>query len=258
MRLVAGVVGTELLSEVQARCDNVSDPAPYADWLAEARIAADFGLLVLKRTSSDPVVTRTAFGDAWAAAVDSSESVGRADGRWPLPGPGKYDVDFFPMTKRPAFPIFAMTGPTVAAVRQGGWNLDLGFGRPSPNPVTQVEMRSTLRDGTTVSVQTETGERWALPALRVSDLSSHRAITEQLLLAMNDRSAPWQVRPVQVDGAIRELLVLDLDSDALPAGVVGPNMIAVGQIKDAHVTIVCDDPNIDLNLATISPEDLLG
>lgn len=57
MRLVAGVVGTQLLSEMQARCDDVSDPAPDADWPAEARIAADFGLLVLTGTTSDQVVT---------------------------------------------------------------------------------------------------------------------------------------------------------------------------------------------------------
>ena len=169
MRLVSGVVGTESLSGVQARCDDPSDPAPDADWQAEARIAADFGLLVLTGTGIDHIVTRTPFGDAWAARVGSSESVARADGRWPLPGPGKYEVDFFPLTKPPTFPIFALTGPNIAAVRQGGWNLELGFGQPSPNAVTQVEMRSTLRDGTTVSVQTATGERWSLPALHVSD-----------------------------------------------------------------------------------------
>lgn len=246
VRLVAGVIGTESLSDVQARCDDLSDPAPDADWLAEARIAADFGWLMLTEKGGDQTVTRTPFGDAWAATVASSETAARADGRWPLPGPGKYEVNFFPLTRRPAFPIFAPTGPTVAAVRQGGWNVDLRFGQPGPNPVTQVEMRSTLQDGTTVSVQTESGQPWALPALHVSDLRSHRAITKELLSAMSNRSAPWQVRSAQVDGASRELLVLDLNSEALPAGVTGPNMLAVGQMHDSYVTIICDDPNIDL------------
>lgn len=194
---MAGIIGTELLSEVQARCDDPENAAPDADWQAEARIAADFGLLVLLGSDRDRTVTRTPFGDAWVATVDFSAA--RAGGRPPIPGPGRYDVDFFPLTKRPTFPIFALTGPTVASIRQGGWNLERGFGQPDPNPVTQVEMRSILRDGTIVSVQTETGERWALPALRVSEPGSHRAITDQLLAAMATRSAPWQVRPLGQD-----------------------------------------------------------
>ena len=257
MRLVYGTIGTELLSAVQMRCDDPQDPAPNADWQTEALIAADYGLLVLTGADSDQTVTRTKFGDAWAATLDPTDPLARVKDRWPLPGPGKFEVEYFPLTKRPTFPVFALTGPTVASIRQGGWNLDLGFGQPGPNPVTQVEMRSTLRDGTFVSVQTETGERWALPALRVSDLRRHGVITERLLAAIADRSAPWQVRPVDVDGTRQELLVLDLLSDALPAGITGPGMLAVGQLGDTQITIICDDPTIDLSLTIVPADDLL-
>ena len=75
---------------------------------------------------------------------------------------------------------------------------------------------------------------------------------------MADRSAPWQTRALQVDGTSRDILVLDLNSDLLPAGVTGPNMLALGQVGDSQITIVCDDPNVDLNLTTIPTEDLLG
>lgn len=258
VRLVSGTTGTELLSEVQARCDDPVGKAPDADWQTEARIAADFGLLVLAGTGSDMTVARTPFGDAWAATVDPSKPLARVEDRWPLPGPGKFDVDFFPLTKRPTFPVFAVTGPAVASIRQSGWNLDLGFGQPGPNPVTDVEMRSTLHDGTAVSVQTATGERWALPALRLSDVSSYRSIAEQLLAAMADRSAPWQVRPLDVDGTRHEILVLDLHSDALPAGITGPGMLAVAQLDNTQITVICDDPNVDLALTTITVDDLLS
>ncbi len=183
MRWVSGITGTELLSDVQVRGEDPQDPAPDPDWQTEARIAADFGLLVLTGAGNDQTVTRTQFGDAWAATFDPTDPVARVHDRWPLPGPAEFEVEFFPLTERPTFPVFALTGPTVASIRQGGWNLDLGFGEPGPNPVTQVEMRSTLRDGTSVSVQTATGERWGLPALRVSDLSRHVVITERLLAA---------------------------------------------------------------------------
>ena len=43
VRLVSGVIGSESLSDVQARCDDLSYPAPDSDWPAEARIAADLG-----------------------------------------------------------------------------------------------------------------------------------------------------------------------------------------------------------------------
>ncbi len=257
MRLVSGVIGTELLSEVQARCDDFNDPAPDGDWQTEARIAADFGLLVLTGSGDDCTVTRTPFGDRWAATFDSSDPLATVDERWPLPGPGKFDVEFFPLTKRPTFPIFALTGPTVGSVRQGGWGLDLGFGQQGLNPVTEVEMRSVLIDGTPVSVQTATGERWALPALRLSDPSMYRAIAERLLAAMVDCSAPWQVRTVPIDGTSHEILVLDLNSDALPAGVTGPNMLAVGPVDGTQITIISDDSNVALNLTTIPVDDLL-
>lgn len=257
VRLVSGVIGTELLSDVPVRCDDPQDPAPDTDWQTEARIAADFGLLVLTGAGNDQTVTRTQFGDAWAATLDPADPLARVEDRWPLPGPGKFEVEFFPLT-RPTFPVFALTGPTVASIRPGGWNLDLGFGQPGPNPVTQVEMRSTLRDGTFVSVQTATGERWALPALRVSDLSRHGAISERLLTAMADRSAPWQVRPLDVDGTRHAILVLDLLSDALPAGITGPGMLAVGQLDDTQITIICDDPTVDLSLTTIPADDLIA
>lgn len=258
VRLVSGTTGTELLSDVQARCDDPEDPAPDADWQTEARIAADFGLFVLAGTGSDQTVARTQFGDAWAATFDPSDPLARVEDRWPLPGPGKCDVDFFPLTKRPTFSVFALTGPTVASIGQGSWNLDLGFGQPGPNPVTEVEMRSTLRDGTPVSVQTATGDRYALPALCLSDVSSYRSIAERLLAAMADRSAPWQVRPLDVDGTRHEILVLDLLSDALPAGITGPGMLAVGQLDNTQITVIYDDPNVDLTLTTIKADDLLA
>ncbi|MET3807357.1 hypothetical protein ABIB25_004380 [Nakamurella sp. UYEF19] len=75
---------------------------------------------------------------------------------------------------------------------------------------------------------------------------------------MADRSAPWQVRPRDVDGARHEILVLDLDSDALPAGITGPAMLAVSQIGDTQITIICDDPNVELNLTMIPTDDLLA
>lgn len=255
--MVSGVIGTELLSEVQARCDDLNGPAPDSDWQTEARIAADFGLLVLTGAGDDCTITRTPFGGQWAATIDPSDPLARVDHRWPLPGPGKFDVEFFPLTKRPTFPIFALTGPTVGSVRQGGWNLDLGFGQQQLNPVTEVEMRSVLVDGTPVSVQTAAGERWALPALRLSDPSMYRAVAERLLEALADRSAPWQVRHISIDGSSHEILVLDLNSNALPAGVTGPNMLAVGQINGTQVTIISDDPSVVLNLTTIPADDLL-
>jgi len=258
VRLVSGIIGTELLSDVQVRCDDRLDPAPDADWQTEARIAADFGLLVLTGDGNEQTVSRTQFGAVWAATLDPTDPLAGVKDRWPLPGPGKFGVEFFPLTKRPTFPVFAFTGPAVASIRQGGWNLDLGFGQPGPNPVTEVEMRSTLRDGTFVSVQTATGKRWALPALRVSDPSRQAAITERLLAAVADRSAPWQVRPLHVDGTRQKILVLDLLSDALPAGVTGPGMLAVGQFDNTQITIICDAPTVDLSLTTIPAEDLLA
>lgn len=118
-------------------------------------------------------------------------------------------------------------------------------------------MRSTLRDGTLVSVQTANGERWALPALRVSDLGRYRAITDRLLAAMADRLAPWQVRPLDVDGLSHDILVVDLRSDALPAGITGPGMLAVGKFDNTQITVICDYPSVDLTLPTIDADDLL-
>ena len=258
MRLVHGTTGTELLSAVQERCDDLEDRAPDADWQAEARTAADCGVLVLAGTGSDQTVTRTQFGDVWVAPFDPSDPLARVEDRWPLPGPGNFEVEFFPLTRRPTFPVFALTGPTVASIRQGVWNLQLGFGQPQKNPVTEVEMRSTLHDGTLVSVQTATGDRYALPALRLSDVSGYRLVAERLLAAIADRSAPWQVRPLDVDGTRHEILVLDLYSDALPAGIPGPGMLAVCQLDDTQITVICDKPNVDLTLTTITADDLLA
>lgn len=259
MRLVSGIIGTQLLSDVQARCDDSQDPAPDADWHTEARIAADLGLIVLTGAGRDMTVTRTHFGDVWAATLDSANPLARVDHRWPLPGPGKFEVEFFPLVKRPTFPILALSGPAVVAIRQGGWNMHLGFGRPASNPITEVEMRSTLGDGTTVSVQTAVGERWALPALRLADLGDYPAIAQRLLAAMADRSAPWQVRPLDIDGIRHDILMLDLLSDTLPAGITGPGLLAVGQLDDTQITIICDhDPPVDLTLTTITADDLLA
>ena len=48
-------------------------------------------------------------------------------------------------------------------------------------------MRSALHDGTQVSVQKAAGDRYVLPALRLSDISSYQFVTERLLAAMADR-----------------------------------------------------------------------
>lgn len=257
-RLVRGVIGTERLVDAQARLDDPDDPAPTADWRIEAAIAADFGLLVQAGSGEYQTVTRTVFGDAWAAAFGPGDPSARNEGRWPLPGPGKFEVLFFPLTQQPAFSVFALSGPTVATIRQGGWNRARGFGQPAPNPVTDVEMRSTLHDGTDVSVQSAVGDRVALPALHLSDVKAHRLITERLLTALTDRAAPWRVQLADVDGAPRELLVLDMRSDALPGQIVGPRLLAVGDVDGTQFTIVGDDPDLELALTRIDSDDLRG
>ena len=255
--LVRGISGTERLSDARARLDDPADPAPAGDWHTEARIAADWGLLVLAGDGGQLTVSRTEFGDAWAATFDPADPFAKNDGRWPLPGPGKFDVWYYPLIKRPAFSVFALAGPTVVSIRQGGWNLDRGFGQPAPNPVTEVEMRSTRMDGTEVSVQSA-AERTALPALHLSTMKAYRSVIEQLLAALDDRSAPWQVRALDVDGVKCDVLVLDMHSDALPKEVIGPGLLAVADIDRTHITIVGDDPDTELALTRIDPDDLLG
>lgn len=44
-------------------------------------------------------------------------------------------------------------------------------------------MRSALHDGTQVSVQKAAGDRYVLPALRLSDISSYQFVAERLLAA---------------------------------------------------------------------------
>ncbi len=254
---MCGTTATERLSDVQARCDDPQDPSPHADWQTEALIAADLGLLVLTGNDADRTVTRTEFGDAWAATFDPSDLFAKVPDRWPLPGPGKFEVDYFPLTKRPDFSVFALTGPAVASVHQGGWNLVNGFGQPEPNPVSAVEMHSTLDDGTKISVQSADGDISALP-LHLADPSTHHAVIEQLTAATIAKSAPWQIRPLDVDGHHREFLVLDLRSEALPEGVTGPALLAFTQLDDTQITIVCDDPRVNVALARIASVDLLG
>ena len=258
VRLVMGTSEVELLSNVQARCDDPQDPAPDADWQTEARVAADYGLLVLAGAGAEQSVARTKFGDTWAESFGCSDPLSGAGAAWPLPGPGKFDVHFFPLPARPPFPLFALTGPAVDAVRQGGWNLERGLGKAGLNPITQVEMRSTLHNGTWVTVLAETGDRVWISGLRLAENSRYEQISKRLLAAIADRATPWEVRALDVDGERRDILVLNLFSDDLPAGVTGPGLLAVTQIDDAQVTIIGEDPNTELRLSTIDPADLVA
>lgn len=65
-------------------------------------------------------------------------------------------------------------------------------------------------------------------------------------------------RALDVDGERRDILVLNLLRDDLPAGVTGPGLLAVTQIDDAQVTIIGEDPNTELRLSTIDPADLVA
>lgn len=167
-------------------------------------------------------------------------------------------MQFFPLPTRPTFPVFTLTGAGLDAVRQGGWKLERGLGTGGPNPVTQVEVRSTLHDGTWVTVVAETGDREWIHGLRLAANSRYELIFTRLLAAIGDRAAPWELRALEVDGERRDILVLDLLSDAIPAGVTGPGLLAVTQIDDTLVTMIGEDPNVELTLSTIKPDDLLA
>lgn len=259
MRLACAVTVPEPLFDVVARLDG-PDGLPNRFDLAtqEARVAASFGVLTIAGTGHQQTVTRTAYGDAWSAGRDAAGR--RTDGSrtWPRPGRGRFDILFHPLTQRPSFPVFALTGPVVTAIRQGGWNLERGFGESPPNPVSEVEMRGTLIDGTEVSVQSASG-RSALPAVRLSDPEAYLPVQEQLMAAMIHCSAPWQIRSVDVDGAVTDLLILDLSSAALPTAVIDrAGLLAVAQLGDTAVSVVSDNPDVQLALTTIPADDIIG
>lgn len=116
---------------------------------------------------------------------------------WLLPGPGRFDVEFYPLTHRPAFPVLALTGPDVATTRQGGWNQEHGFTRPQPNPVIEVEMRSTLHDGAAVSVKSSSNTEWVpLSALHLSNPTNFMSVADRLRSALAAETAPWQTKSV--------------------------------------------------------------
>ena len=251
--------GPERLSRVAARlgdCDSEADPSA-AGWASAVAIAEAWGLLTVSGPGDDPTLTRTVFGDAWAAQHDLSGRPLQEDQAWP-PGPGRFALLSYPLTRRPLFPVLALTGPAVSEIRQGIWNVEYGFGRWVPNPVTDVEMHSSLLDGTGVTVQSAGRERFGFPALKLSDLAVYPEAAELLTTALNAGAEPWQIRPIEVDGTVVEACVLDLKSTALPAGVVGPALLAVFRVGTAEVTVIAENRKFELVFTEITPEDLLG
>lgn len=97
-----------------------------------------------------------------------------------------------------------------------------------------------------------------MPGLRLAESSSYWSIAERLLVAITDRLPPWQVRPLDVDGERHDVLVLDLDGDALPAGITGPALLAVAQIDNTQITVIGNDPTVELSLTPIEADDLLA
>ena len=253
--LAREVTGAERLADVRARIDDADDPVPEDEWQADVRMAVNVGLVTVSGAGSgdDRTVSRTPFGDAWAALDRST----KRQGPWCLPGPGQYDVLFYPVPKRPEFPVFAAAGPGVDVSRQGGWNLAHGLSGPEPNPMIEVEMVSERRGGGTFSVWSSTGG----PMLSALNLAKHddaRAVLDRVESALTERSAPWRLTQVTVDGAPREALALDLHSDVLPADVIGPPLLAVAYLDGATVTVISDAPADEITLTCIDPDDLVG
>lgn len=154
--------------------------------------------------------------------------------------------------------MLAFTGPDVVTTRQGGWNQEHGFGHPHPNPVTQVEMLSTLTDGTEVSVQSEFNTEWVgLSALKLDNYRDFPAVADRLRSALATGVAPWQTRTVDVDGSPRDTLVMDLTSPDLPAGVTGPPLLAFVINDDYRLTVITDKSDIQLAFTEIPIEDLV-
>lgn len=258
LRLVTAVTDPERLCDAVARLPGPTSRRPSSKWETVVRQAKVFGLLDLDGDGQDPILRRTAFGDAWAADR-ATHGVGDDErGPRPLPGPGLFDVEFYPLTQRPAFPVFALTGPDVATTRQGGWNQEHGFIRPRPNPVIEVEMRSTLHNGTAVSVQSSANTEWVpLSALHLSNPTDFMSIADRLRSALATTTAPWQTRTSDLDGDPLKMLVLDLTSAALPAGVTGPPMLAFGRPDWGLLTVVANNPDIDLSFTRIPIDDLI-
>jgi len=253
--LAREVTGTQRLADVRARIDDADDPVPEDEWQAEVRMAVNFGLVTVSGPGSgdDRTARRTPFGDAWAALDRSA----KRRGPWCLPGPGRFEVLFYPVPRRPEFPVFAATGPAVEATRQGCWNLVGGNTGAEPNPMTEVEMVSARRDGGTFSVWSTVDDPM-LSALHLAKHDDARAVLDRVESALAERAAPWRVTPLTVDGTPREALVLDLRSDALPADVIGPPLLAVAHLDGATVTVISDAPADDLILTRIDPDDLVG
>ncbi len=220
-------------------------------------MAEAWGLLTVSGPEDDPTLTRTVFGDAWAAQHDRSGRPLHENQAWPA-GPGRFALSFYPLTRRPLFPVLTLTGPAVSEIRQGSWGLKYGFGQSGPNPVADVEMRSFLLDGTGVTVQSSGLERFGFSVLRLSDASVYPVAAQLLTTALKAGAEPWQVRPIEVDGTVAEAFVLDLESDALPAGVVGPALLAVFPRGAAEVTVVAENRGFELIFTEVSTKDLLG
>lgn len=258
VRLVAAVTASERLSDIVARLPGPTRRRPGSEWEIVVRQAQVFGLLDVDDDEQDPTLRRTAFGDAWAADR-ATRCLGDDDhGSQPLPGPGRFDVEFYPLTQRPAFPVIALAGPDVATTRLGGWNLENGFTARQPNPVIEVEVRSTLHDGTAVSVQSSPNTQWVpLSALQLSNPTDFMSIADRLRSALAATTAPWQTRTADLDGHPLQMLVLDLSSPALPAGVTGPPMLAFGRPDWGLLAVVANHPGIDLVFTQIPIQDLI-
>mgnify|MGYP006873465391 CR=1 FL=1 len=251
--MVLEAAGSQPLAGLRARIDDPSNPVPEDEWRAEVRTAETFGLVTVTGTGDQATIARTTFGDAWAALDRSSDR----QGSWCLPGPGRFDVLFYPVPKRPDFPVFAATGPALGAVRQGSWNLVRGNTGAEPNPIGEVEMVSERQDGGPISVWSGVGDPM-LSGLHPAHLGHGGAVLDRLASALAERAAPWLARPMLVDGEHREALVLDLRSEELSGDIVGPALFAVTQLDGATVTVISDAPVTDLALTRVDGDDLVG
>lgn len=250
-RIVIALDEPERRSDLIARLRLPADRALLSDWESKVREAEACGLVNATSNESDVWLRRTAFGEVWISQLNSNE--------WPLPGPGAFELWFYPLTQRPTFPVFAFTGAAVAVTRQGGWNMKHGFGRAQPNPVTSVDMLSTLTDGTEVYVETLKDDWYALTALRLTDLDRKDfwSINDQLMTALAAAAPPWRARSIDVGGSAHQMLVLDIDSSELPTGVIGPPLLAIGTIDQVEITVICENPGIELALTRVPIDDLI-
>lgn len=252
VRIVSALDEPQRLADVVERLRRPADRAQLSDWESNARLAEVYSLLRTTSEGGDLWLRRTAFGDLWTSRLGSDDS-------WPMPGPGAFELMFYPLTQRPTFPVFALTGAAVAVTRQGVWSMKHGFGRAQPNPVNWVAMLSTLTDGTEVYVQSLKDDWYALTALNMTDhdRKDFLSINDQLMAALAVAAPPWQARTIDVDGSTHQILVLDLDSSELPTGVIGPPLLAIGTIDQVQISVICHNPDIDLAFTRVPIDDLI-